>query len=439
MLYIFYEKDNYEKTKIELAYNGTNSSTFDLDLVNADTVNYRIDNSGEYNIFFGLMSNYKINIIIVSSEFEFSIDINKELFFYNFSSFEEEEESTNFNTQIKFNITNTDKDYYKLFSTENLDAVISYNENDKEFVPMTSPVFLFKKGESIRFIIYTKNITEFARISNLKESYITDLSFGSFEYEVPTTKIFKIDYFKTPYFKLEGIKSHNYYIAYADEEQFKNVGKNFEKLSFNSYKENSFPKPYYFYYAILVAEFFNNGTLNIEQMENPTNSLGYNSEQIFNSFKNLYHFEIPELENKKKLLFIFKTNDDFSIKINGPDNYEKNETFTKTNGVEGFALEKSDNGSYNIKFSSENKFEGIFMISDFSKELNMDIKDKIKLNSFSMDYKPEPLVIVFNTENITEDIVYKKITIGEEDTFLNLIKIGHNKEEEDYKNLNMNY
>ena len=40
---------------------------------------------------------------------------------------------------------------------------------------------------------------------------------------------------------------------------------------------------------------------------------------------------------------------------NGPDNDEKNETFTKTNDVEGFALEKFDNGNYNLKFYSENK------------------------------------------------------------------------------------
>lgn len=436
MLYIFFEKDNYEKILIEIKSKEPDSSLFTLENVNLDTINYRIDNSSEYYIFFCLMSNYKVSIKIASSEYEFELDINREIFFYNFSSFEE---NTNFNTQIKFSIANTNKDYHKFFSSENLDKVISYNKNNTEFVPMTNPLFLFEKGELIRFIIYTKNIPNIARISNFEKYFITELNYGSYKYEIPTDKIFKIDYFKTPYFKLEGLEYYNYHIAYVTEEQYKNFDNNYlEQLSYKSYNNNSFSKPDKFYYAILIGEFYINGTLNIEQIENPINSFNFNSEEIFNSFKTNYQFTIPESESNKTLLFIYKANEEFSLKIDGPNNYEKNKTFEKKDETEGFALEKCEIGAYNFTFSSKNRFEGKFSIVKLSQEFNMDINDKIKLNSFSLDYKPEPLLIIFNTENLKEDEVYKKLTIGEKNELLNLIKIGHGGEDI-YKNLNLNY
>lgn len=427
VFYLFYEREKNDENEL-IEIDGSINIIENI----KGTLNYIIKESGDYYFFFPVMSNYTYTFRVVSSEYEFTIDAKKELYLYNISRSEKEK---NFNTQIKFNITNLDKNYYKLFSPiYNLENIISYSIKDNDFVNLTNPLLLLEEGESIKFKINTEFIHDEFRLSNLNENDITNIGYENYEYNTSVNKIFKIDFLKTSFFKIEEKGLVNYYLSYATEEQYKNIPKDLEKLSFNLYEKNIFEKPDNFDYGILIAEILTNTTLNVINLIKP---LDFNSEEIFNSSNNHFQFEIKNSDNNDKLLFIYKANEEFKMEIYGPDDYVKTETFGKNNSTESYPFEKYTNGIYNINFYSKNKFEGTFKIVKISEEINFDINDKIQLNSFTTDYKPEPIVIVLNVDNLKEE-VYKKLIIGENNDLLNLTQISYD-EEGNYENLNSNY
>lgn len=76
-------------------------------------------------------------------------------------------------------------------------------------------------------------------------------------------------------------------------------------MSFNSCLENSFSKPDNFYYAALIAEFDNDETLSIEQMENPIYSLSSNYEQYLILSKIIICLKYQN-QKKKKIIIDFQ-------------------------------------------------------------------------------------------------------------------------------------
>ena len=154
------------------------------------------------------------NLKIVSSEYDFTIDANKEIYFRNTLSQEEEKEG--YQSNLRFSISNIDKYYKKIYSSSNnLEDIISYSKNNKEMAPMKNGLFLYEPGEMINLILDVKKIIykDIVHISNLDEINISELEFGNYDFTNPINKIFKINYLTTPSFKIEGDDSNRYYLA----------------------------------------------------------------------------------------------------------------------------------------------------------------------------------------------------------------------------------
>ena len=126
LLSLFYEFKNENKERIEIkvykdfSYIGSRT----MSEINKDSFNIIVENSGEYFFFLYSIGTVIGNITIVSSEYEFTIDANKEIYFYN--DFKEEEK---FQSILTFSISNIDKNYKKLYSSINdLEDIISYKK-----------------------------------------------------------------------------------------------------------------------------------------------------------------------------------------------------------------------------------------------------------------------------------------------------------------------
>lgn len=193
-------------------------------------------------------------------------------------------------------------------------------------------------------------------------------------------------------------------------------------------------------YAILIVELFNiNSTLNITELEPEINDLNFEEEKRFNSFYSKYKLIYEKKEDTNEmLLFMYKMNEksnNFKIKIEGPGDFDKTETFDNKELIGSYAFENGESGDYIISFSSENNFEGTFKIVKASEPIKMDINDNIKLNTFNTTFKPDPIIMEFNTNGLGEN-TYKEFLIGENNN-LDLIRVSSGDSE--YKNLTLNY
>ena len=428
-LYIFYEKEIDGLMHIEfnsrIGYNSYSKK---------GTFNYSIIKSEEIIIYIDTEYHEKGKFKIVSSEYEFSIDADKEIFI-------PKNKEEDYNIQLQFNITNLDKNYYKLFSpSNNLEGSILYSINEGEPVSLKSPLFLLRKDELIKFKIETKNIDDIIHISNIDESNISDLSYNIYDFRFPINKIFKINYFDTPIFEIETKGRNNFYISYVTKEQYESLPNNLEELSFNQYNESTYEKPYNISYSILIVEILNpNTTLNISKLEFPIYELNFDSEKPFNLYKSNYQFEYTKIESNELLFLLYNISENggnFNIAIDGPNEFKKTVAIDnmQKNGI--YAFENGESGNYIIKFSSKNIFEGIFKLVKSPEQFIMNINENIRINTFEVNFKPNPIVIEFNIEN-KEYEVYKKFLIGENEDNLKLVQIS-NSTESNYKNLNLN-
>ena len=323
-----YEKKNSENALFCLFYEFKNENEESLDIkvfkdmsciesrttikIKTDSFNFVIENSGEYLFLLSSIGAVVGNFTIVSSEYEFSINANKEIYFYN--DFKEE---VNFQSILTFSISNIDKNYKKLYSSVNdLEDIISYKKNKKEneeFVPMKKGIFLYEKGDSIIIRLDIKKITsnDYIHISNLDENNILDLEYKEYELPGKINKIFKINYLSSPYFKIEGDDSNRYYISYVDKTSYDTIDKCLGNLTFNKYSDNIYIKPVDAYYGILFVEIINkmkSTTLTIKELIPPIKDLNFDTEQNFNSFFSKYRleYEKKEKEDSEMLIFMYK-------------------------------------------------------------------------------------------------------------------------------------
>ena len=291
LLCLFYEFKNENKETIEIKiFEDINNIEYKTIFeINRDSFNFIVENSGDYLILLHSNKTVMGNFTIVSSEYEFSIDANKEIYFYN--DFKEE---IKFQSILTFSIINIDKNYKKLFSSINdLGDVVSYRKNKKEdevFEPMKKGLFLYEKEDSIIIKLDINKISsnDYIHISNLDENNILDLDFNyNYKFPNPINKIFKINYLSSPYFKIEGDDSNRYYISYVNKTIYDTIDKCLEILIFNKYNDTIYIKPVNEDYGILIVEITNkvvNTTLTFNELDKPIKELNFGSEQIFNFF-----------------------------------------------------------------------------------------------------------------------------------------------------------
>ena len=442
LLYLFIEYENVEAIGIDITNVDSSGHGYTIER-NIDSINYIVRKSGEYYILFISLGDARGNLKIVSSEYDFTIDANKEIYFRNILSQEEEKEG--YQSNLKFSISNIDKYYKKIYSSSNnLEDIISYSKNNKEMAPMKNGLFLYEPGEMINLILDVKKIIykDIVHISNLDEINISELEFGNYDFTNPINKIFKINYLTTPSFKIEGDDSNRYYLANVIKMHYDSINYCLGNLTYDVYKDNTYIKPDNFDYAILIVEILNiNSTLKISELAPSTNELKFDSEQKFNSFYSKYQLEYEKNENKEKFIFMYKMNqnsNNFGIKITGPDGYEKEKIFENKEKVGSHTFENGESGNYTITFSSNDSFGGTFKIVKTSDVFKMNINDNIKLNSFTVDYKPNPIIMEFNTKDLVNS-TYKEFFIGENNKNLNLVQISPDGDDTEYKQLNLNY
>ena len=443
LLSVFYEyKNNNKNYRIEIkVFNNEMESLehqymFDI---NKDTVNFIVEDSGEYYIFFTPIDT-EGNFTVVSSEYEFEIDANKEIYFFN-----DFKEDLKFQSIFTFSISNIDKNYKKLFSSINdLEDIISYKKNKNEFMPMKKGLFLYEKGDSITIKIDIKKIAlkDKIHISNIDESNILDLEFTNYEFPESINKIFKIDYLSSPYFKIEGDKTNRYYISHVDKTRYDAIDKCLGNLTFTMHNDNIYIRPVNLDYGILIVEIINQAldtNLTLTKLSPQTKELKFDSEETFNSFYSKYELEYEKGgDTKEILLFMYKMDqysNNFEISINGPNNYVKKQSFDNKEKIGSYAFESGDSGKYEFSFKSEKGFEGTFKIVKASEPIKIDINDNIKLNTFNTTIEPKPITIEFSTKGLNDN-TYKEFLIGDNNN-LDLIKISSDNSEN--KNLTLNY
>ena len=460
MLFKFnYEKKNSEKSLFCLFSEFNNESEEKIDLLvfnesmnlgsksinfSIDSFNFLVEHSGDYFILLTSLGTIIGNFKIVSSEYEFSIDANKELYFHNDYKFELE-----FQSILTFTISNIDKSYEKLYSSiYELRNIISYKKNKKEneeFLPMKSRIFLYEKGDSIIIKLNLRKIysPDYLHISNIDKN-ISYLDFNNYKLPNSINKIFKINYLDIPYFKIEGDDSNRYYISYVDKERYDAIETCLEEIIFNNdrIKDNIYIKPVNADYGILIVETVNkiiNTDLTISKLDSPIKELNFDSEEIFNIFYSKFQLEYEKKgETKEMLIFIYKMSlhsNNFGIKITGPNNYVKTEEFDNEENIEIYAFENGETGKYEILFSSEN-FEGTFKIVKASDPIKININENIKLNKFNTTFELKPIILEFKDEYLREN-EGKEFLMGENNKDLNLIQISTDGSE--FKNLNSSY
>lgn len=437
LLYIFYD---FQKEG-ELIIQCQNGPKIGYSLPKKGTVDYPLTVNDECKFFFdpsAPSSSLKGKIKIVSSEYEFTVDAKEELFI-------PKNKDTDAHREILFSVINIDKNYLKLFSSKDeLKNIISYSKKDSDFVLMENALFLFEKGESLKIKVNVENIESEFHISNIDENQVTDLiSNKTYEFKDPLNQIFKINYLNTPYFKIEGDVSINYFISYVTEDQYNQIPKGIENLNLSNVTNTTLQKPDNYYYSVLIAEIkrisIGNTTLIIKELEKPINDLVFDSEQSFDSFKSNYQFDFKKPEKREMNLLMYKIDEngqDFEIKIEGPNNFKKNESISSKEKNGAYAFELGESGSYNLSFNSNKIYEGVFKLVNASKEIKMNINDDVRFKSFKTDFKPSPVVMVFNTAK-ENPVIYKKLLVGDDNKQLNLVHIDEINSNE-YKNLSSN-
>ena len=433
MLYIFYDVEEPTYLDIECS----KSSGRDVLLRKNGAVDYLLTQTDEYLLLFNPLT-AKGKFKIASSGYEFTVDAKEELFIPK-SNYKD------FHNEIIFSVINIDKSYLKLFSSKDeLKNIVSYSKKDSDFVPMENSFFLFEKGESLKIKVNVENILTGFHMSNIDENQVTDLiSNKTYEYKHFINQIFKVNYLNTPYFEIKGDDSNNYYISYVTEDQYNQIPKGIENLNFSNVTNTTLQKPDHYYYAVLIAEIKNdtvyNLTLMINELEKPINDLVFDSEQSFDSFKSNYQFDFKKPENREMNLLMYKIDEngqDFEIKIEGPNDFKKNESISSKEKNGAYAFELGESGTYNLSFNSDKIYEGAFKLVNASKEIKMNINDDVRFKSFKTDFKPSPVVMVFNTAE-ENPVIYKKLLVGDDNKQLNLVHIDEVNSNE-YKNLSSN-
>ena len=428
-LYIFYEKE-FQKN-IEIIGVKKDFNVYDYEVYKTvGTITATIDKSAVYYIFIGFI---KGNFKIISSEYEFEIDANKEIFIPCFTG--------KYPTQIQYSIANLDKNYMKLFSQiNNLENTVLYSKNNSNFVGLKNILFSFEKGDSVKFRIILKNIVKKdIHISNIDENNISDLIIKNYMLDNHLNKIFKINYFKTPNFSIRGNAENKYYLSYISENQYNNLPNGIKDLSYEENVGNNYRKTDQFYYALLIIEIINNNSsLILNEIERPIYNLNLNEEINFDFFKSNYQLQLSYNKNEIFILLykINKNEEVIDFLIKGPNYscYVNNLDENEKNGIYFFGDAKK--GVYNISFNSDKYFEGTFKLIDTSYNFEIDINENIKLDSFYSQFEPSPIILTFTIDN-PKYVIYKKFFIGENYQYLNLVQIYDNNLKI-YQNLNLN-
>ena len=63
----------------------------------------------------------------------------------------------------------------------------------------------------------------------------------------------------------------------------------------------------------------------------------------------------------------------------------------------------------------------------------MNINEDVRYKSFKTDFKPNPIIMVFNPAE-ENSVIYKKLLVGDDNKQLNLVRINE-VNSNDYKNL----
>ena len=428
-LLIFYEKQYQKYSEIIGIKKNYNNHDYEVNKT-IGTITGTIDQSGIYYIFSNIT---KGNFKIVSSEYEFSIDANKEITIPRLID--------NLQRQITFNITNLDRNYMKLISqTHDFTNAVLYSKNNNDFVELKNKIFFFEKGDSVKFRIILSNIVKKVRLSNIDENNIYDLMIKNYKFDNPVNQIFKINYFITPNFEIKGNEENKYYLSYITEDQYNNMPNCFMDLTFEEFGDDYYRKPEKYYYAILIAEIINNNTsLIINEIEKPIYNLYIEEENNFDYFKSNYQLKLSYKPNGKFLFIykIYKNEEDIEIKIKVPNSLDETKYINLNEKKGNFFFGNYEEGVYNISINSDKYFEGIFKIIDTTYEFEIDINENIKLDSFTSNIKPSPIIMTFTIDD-PNYVIYKKLFfIGEYKNYLDLIQI-YDDDSKAYKNLSLN-
>ena len=384
LLYIFYQKQNEKNINIVINSN-TNYEANEKE----GTIYFFIYESQEINILFDGLDNLEGNFKIVSSEYEFTIDANKNIYFPEIL-FGQKSCPSN----PRFNITNIDKDYYlKYFypiDSVHFEYSISYSKNGGDFTEINSIFFTILKSDKITFILHCNSNNKgyyFDKINiiNMDKKYISILNYGNFTLDSSPLRILLIDYYKTPYFQINEDKYNYYYISSLTEEQYNNFPLDIQNFGVKYTINITYQKPVNYYYGIIILEKKNdNSTIIISEKEKPIFQLNINSLSNIDSLYCFYTFNYKKSNNNKELFLfiyeIFEKGSSFKIKFTGQNNFNYTELIDNKERLGSVHFPFNESGTFNISFDSKEKLDGSFKIVTTEKEFDMDINKLIKLN-----------------------------------------------------------
>ena len=226
-------------------------------------------------------------IRIVSTEFIFKMDINKDIQFEKIELLNEFEPNP-----IIFELSNyLDKEYMKEINTEYSNLYISENEN--EFKKITNKLIFFKTGISYKIKLeFTKLGNNYILNNflindlNTNNYKIEELSLGLKHYKNITFLITKINFNIIKKFKIIEENGQSLKMVYIDdEEKYNNFPNEIQFFEFKEVKNKDIEKPNDIQYAILLFEFDNIEENLISFIEEIPIEL--NEEKVFNNI-NLY-------------------------------------------------------------------------------------------------------------------------------------------------------
>ena len=252
-------------------------------------VNFLCEESASYRIAFktdetktlrNLNSNIKGVFKILSTEYEFKLDITKNNIEFNELNITELESPS-----LKFNIQPLEKDYTKKIEISNIEfdeihKIVSVNQNNKDFKSLNFHYFTFEKNINYSVIINfnQKDINKFTfervNIKEFSSDNIQDFSFGNKKYNDVNDKFLLINWENYDSITIN-IKEKNpkFLISELTENQKNNFIKEFQNLNFSRVENLNIIKPTNNKYSVLMIELNQEGTeINFEEKNNNNNN-----------------------------------------------------------------------------------------------------------------------------------------------------------------------
>ena len=206
---------------------------------------------------------------MVSTESVFDLDITE-----NDIEFEEFNISRDDELILKFKYKSKDKDYIKKFTTSNtsFNEIVSIQKNNEENKNLSFHYYTFEKNivyiVSIKFKEIDKNKYTLEKIyiidfpsDNIKEIPSCEKTFNNLKDEFLIIKWKNIKKIKITY-EIKGLK---FYLAEINENQSKNLAKEFQNIKFKDFTGSDFTKSESSDYSVLMIEILKEGTkINID-------------------------------------------------------------------------------------------------------------------------------------------------------------------------------